>query len=94
MTRNTWGARTRTQTRKLVAATYGMTCHLCGHPIHTWNEYEVDHITPQSAGGTHDLANLRPAHGARSPQRCNQRRGDGPTQHPTDNRHHYRTRNQ
>lgn len=33
-------------------------CHVCGKP----GADQLDHITPISQGGTHDLANLAPIH--------------------------------
>jgi hypothetical protein len=65
--------------RPAVIATWGMWCHLCGEPIPAGlpdNDplaLTMDHVVPQSAGGTHALDNLRPAH-----RRCNYRRQDLP----------------
>lgn len=63
--------------RRLVAATYGLTCHLCGDPIASLEQMDVDHLTARSHGGDlFDLANARPSHGRLSPPRyrCNQKR--------------------
>lgn len=56
----------------------GDDCHLCRAPM-VFNNHEsdlyatIDHVLPRSAGGRHDLENLKLAH-----RRCNQRRGNGP----------------
>ena len=64
--------------RMAVVAAYGLTCHLCGEPIASMREFEVDHLIAQSVPGSPavDLANLRPAHGTYSKAKCNQRRGN------------------
>lgn len=59
-------------------------CHLCGHG----GAGEVDHRVPRSVvlasgGDPGDIANLAPAHGAKSPcpicrVACNQAKGDRP----------------
>lgn len=57
------------------------TCHLCGTPIASLDEYEPDHLVPTSQGGApYDLDNARPAHGRRSAPhlRCNPRRQADP----------------
>ena len=67
--------------RQAVWASYPHVCHLCGEPIATFEQMEPDHLEPRSRGtlpGMHDLPNLRPAHGTRSRERCNQRRGNKP----------------
>ena len=75
----TYTGRQVTQFRLLVAATYGLTCHLCGQPIRNLQEMETDHLVPRSRGGDpYDLANARPAHGTKSREKCNQRRGNQP----------------
>lgn len=51
-------------TRKVIEV-YGDVCHLCGRPGATTR----DHLIAYSAGGTDDLANLRPAH-----RSCNSKR--------------------
>lgn len=51
-------------TRKVLEV-YGDVCHLCGRPGATTR----DHLIAYSAGGTDDLANLRPAH-----RSCNSKR--------------------
>lgn len=58
-----WAGRYASRMSKLVFATYGDTCWLCGHP----GADTVDHVLPRHHGGTHDLANLRPAHGRKRP---------------------------
>lgn len=68
MTRGSdWSGRRARRLTALTLETYGDTCHLCGRPGAT----TADHITPRSRGGSHSLANLRPAHGS-----CNSARGD------------------
>lgn len=49
------------KTREAVFAAYGRACWRCGAWAAT-----VDHVVPVVLGGSHDLANLRPACG-----RCN-----------------------
>ncbi|MFF2212877.1 HNH endonuclease [Streptomyces antibioticus] len=50
-------------------------CALCGHSAAT----TADHDIPVSRGGTHDISNLVPAHGAEGcltcGRRCNQEKG-------------------
>lgn len=53
----------------LVLAHYGDTCCHCDRP----GSRSAEHVTPRSAGGTDDLANLRPAH-----LTCNIKRGTKP----------------
>ena len=80
----TYSGRGVTRFRRLVAAAYGLTCHLCGQPIRTFAEMEPDHLIPRSGGGNpYDLANVRPAHGTRSREKCNQRRGSRPLSETT-----------
>lgn len=55
-------ARRRLALVRLVLATKGRTCHLCGLPGAT----TADHIVPWSHGGPNALENLEPAH-----QGCN-----------------------
>ena len=80
----TWGGRRASNLRRLVAATYGLRCHLCGQQIASYAEMEADHVVPRSQGGSDALDNLRPAHG-----HCNQRRGTQPITTNTDRRHRY-----
>ena len=49
-------------------------CWLCGEP----GADEVDHVVPYDRLNpyTDSVENLRPVHGRRSQQRCNQRRGN------------------
>ena len=64
--------------RHAVVAAWGLTCHLCGQPIASLREMEVDHVVPRSLdpAAAVDLANLRPVHGTYSLPKCNQRRGN------------------
>lgn len=62
-------ARRRMALVRLVLATFGRTCHLCGIPGAT----TADHLVPWSHGGRNELDNLRPAH-----QGCNSVRKDTP----------------
>lgn len=65
-----------TKARIAVWNTYPHVCHLCGKQIASFEEYEPDHLIPRSQGGSPlDIANMRPSHGTKSKQRCNQRRG-------------------
>lgn len=52
---------------RLVLATYGRRCHLCGRMGAT----TADHLIPRSKGGPDTLVNLRPAHAS-----CNYSRQD------------------
>ena len=70
------GGRRITELRRTVWSTHPHVCWLCGEPIKAWREFEIDHVLPRSLGGTDSLANLRPAHGRLSVERCNQRRGN------------------
>lgn len=54
---------------RLVLATKGRTCHLCGLPGAT----TADHVVPRGQGGRHTLENLEPAHAG-----CNMVRRDQP----------------
>lgn len=61
---------------RLTLATYGTTCHLCGHD----GADSADHLVTRSADPslTWDLDNLRPAHHRPCPScgvRCNTSRG-------------------
>lgn len=62
-------ARRRLALVRLVLATYGRTCHLCGASGAT----SADHLIPWSHGGPNAPENLRPAH-----QGCNSVRRDMP----------------
>lgn len=62
--------------RQHIWNTHPHTCHLCGQPITRIEDMELDHLVPRSRGGTNTPDNLRPAHGTRTPQRCNNRRSD------------------
>lgn len=58
-----------------LADSYGWICHLCKQPIdpyaHEWAQrLSVDHLVPQSHGGSNDIENLAPAH-----MGCNASRG-------------------
>ncbi len=48
-------------------------CWICGSPASLDDPLTVDHIVPDSAGGTWDRTNLRAAH-----ETCNKRRGASP----------------
>ena len=52
---------------------HGPTCWLCNEPIRVGQAWDIDHVTPRSAGGSDHLANLRPAHAG-----CNRGRGNRP----------------
>lgn len=68
MAASVWGGRRVQALTRLVLATKGRTCHLCGLTGAT----TADHVTPRSKGGAvWDLANLEPAHYG-----CNSARGD------------------
>ena len=69
------GGRRITRLRHIIWSTHPHTCWLCGEPINTWREFEIDHVLPREHGGTDTLTNLRPSHGRLSAERCNQRRG-------------------
>ena len=65
-----------------VIAAHGLTCCICGRECDPAEPYDrgrnpryptVEHLLPQSAGGTHDLDNLRLAH-----KGCNSARGNRP----------------
>lgn len=62
-------ARRRMALVRLVLATFGRTCHLCGISGAT----TADHLVPWSHGGLNELENLRPAHHG-----CNSVRRDLP----------------
>jgi 5-methylcytosine-specific restriction endonuclease McrA len=49
---------------------HGMTCHLCGASIESFDDLHFDHVVPLSRGGTHTADNIRPAH-----ELCNLRKG-------------------
>lgn len=49
--------------RLIVLNTHRRICHVCQHG----QADEVDHVIPQYQGGSDDLANLRPIHGAACP---------------------------
>ena len=70
-----YGGRKVTRLRQIIWATQPHTCWLCGNPINNYAEFEIDHVLPRRHGGTNALTNLRPAHGAYSRTKCNQRRG-------------------
>lgn len=75
--RRDWSGRYAQRLTKLCLATYGDTCHLCGHH----GADSADHLTPRVGGGSDDLTNLRPAHYRRCPvcgMRCNTSRGARP----------------
>lgn len=73
-----WGGRRAQAFTRLVLATYGDLCHLCGHA----GADSADHLTPRSMGGAwFDLGNALPAHHEPCPTcrlRCNNRRNNRP----------------
>lgn len=64
-----WSGRRVVELTRLVLATYGVRCHLCGRLGAT----TADHVVPRRDGGSDDLLNLRPAHLS-----CNSARGAMP----------------
>jgi hypothetical protein len=71
------------RTRRQYAARLPLPCPYCGHPVETWQAWDLDHYElPRAHGGTYDR--LRPAHA-----RCNRmagaaiRRGVGVTAPPS-----------
>lgn len=62
-----WQGRAAVALTRLCLETYGTTCHLCGEPGAT----TADHVVPRSKGGTHAIANMKPAH-----MSCNAARGN------------------
>ena len=57
--------------RRFVLDYYGTECHVCHFP----GADEVDHVVPLSQGGSDQLENLRPIHGARyGPDSCHARK--------------------
>lgn len=79
MSRDDWNGRKVARLAAAVVEMYGPTCWLCGGaidleaPRRSPAGLSVDHVVPRSAGGGHDLANLRPAH-----YLCNLKRGNRP----------------
>lgn len=74
-----WGGRRAQAMVALVLATYGDTCHLCGHP----GADSADHLVCRAddPARTWDLTNLRPAHHRNCPTcglACNPSRGRRP----------------
>jgi hypothetical protein len=70
--RNAWqslGPGTRRRLRDACIAIHGPWCWQCGQ-----RATEADHVIPVSAGGTNEVANLRPSCG-----RCNRSRSNGAT---------------
>lgn len=63
-----WTGASARRTARLVVAEYGTRCHLCGQSIDLTVSHpdpkslSIDHLVPQSRGGSHALENLRPAH--------------------------------
>lgn len=68
--------RYRDYRRALLSGVLPTTCDYCGNPVDVTLDGRLpdgptlDHITPRSEGGTHDVANLRVMH-----RRCNLKRG-------------------
>lgn len=68
--------RRRAALAREIADRNGWICALCGLPIYEQEtrralRLSIDHIVPQSLGGTNELDNLRPAHCG-----CNSSRGN------------------
>lgn len=57
--------------REAIIERDGMTCGICGRPILSIKDIDIDHIQPISKGGKSVLGNLRVAHA-----RCNRSRGN------------------
>jgi cytochrome P450 len=56
--------------RNMVYEKFGGRCAYCGVPLHR-DRFDVDHVQPQSRGGSSDLSNLFP-----SCQTCNRVKSD------------------
>lgn len=56
--------------RAALATRLPLPCSRCGRSVEPDEPWDVDHLTPQAEGGTHELANLWPAH-----RRCNRSHG-------------------
>lgn len=54
---------------RAILASHGMTCHICGGSIASFDDLHFDHVIPLSRGGAHTVDNVRPAHGI-----CNMRK--------------------
>lgn len=87
-----WNGRRAQRMTRIVTATYGLRCHIClqeidpalrrPHP----QSLSIDHLVPQSRGGSNALENLRPAHLG-----CNSARGARQLRHTAvDNRSFFR----
>jgi 5-methylcytosine-specific restriction endonuclease McrA len=73
-----WGdSRKRAKLRKALRKRDGRDCHICGglmlfgRSVDDPDYATIDHVTPRSHGGGHDLSNLKLAH-----RRCNLARAD------------------
>lgn len=58
----------RVSRRKVLRANNGL-CGICGHKL--GRKWCIDHIIPLSKGGTHEYANVQPAH-----HECNRMKAD------------------
>lgn len=56
--------------RKKILKLYRGKCGICGQKVNP-RKFELDHIIPLCKGGTHEYANIQPAHPA-----CNRRKAD------------------
>lgn len=41
---------------------FGLSCHICGCPIHSWQFFNLDHVLPRSRGGINRRKNRRLTH--------------------------------
>jgi len=63
-----WGGWRSRKAKAECQRIYGWTCWLCGHEIDDEADYTIDHVVERHNGGTHDIENLRPAHGRKHPE--------------------------
>lgn len=70
------GRKRQERNKRILAASD--VCHICGHP----GADEVDHVQALARGGSEDMSNLRPAHGAKPcdtcGEQCNRSKGAKP----------------
>lgn len=64
--------------RRMVWDNYPHICHWCKRSL-SFHSFTVEHLLPRSKGGSHELANLRPACGSRKSGGCGENfaRGNG-----------------